>query len=142
MLRPPELADELPELELADEPVLPELLWLEELELPAECCAVACALLVCPAGSATATPAVASRPAAPAATVIDRSLDWCRSLAAIASWRDRASPVLELAVICSSGLVFAAFIMAVNLLQTFCAGCGIALAEAARSAGKTWCSCP
>ena len=90
------------------------------MELLAECCAVAtCVLLECPAGSVTATPAVASTPAAPAASVIDRSLDWCRSLAAIASWRDRRSPVLEFAVICSSALVFAAFILAADLLRTF-----------------------
>ncbi len=45
-------------------------------------------LALAPPGSVTATPAAAITPAAPAVIVIVRSLDWCRSRAAIAASRE------------------------------------------------------
>lgn len=50
-------------------------------------------------GSVMATPAAAITPAAPAATVIVRSLDWCRSLAAIAACRELGRAALGCGVI-------------------------------------------
>jgi len=89
---------ELDELELLDEPeLLPD-------ELPdffaAEWLAACCVAAACVApGSVAATPAAASTLAAPAAIVTDRSLDWWRLRAAIASCRERRGSVLGSAVI-------------------------------------------
>jgi hypothetical protein len=88
VLSPPELELE-PELLLL-ELELPELDDEELPDLPLACCEeFACVLLaLAPPGSATATPAAAITPAAPAVIVIVRSLDWCRSRAAIAASRE------------------------------------------------------
>jgi hypothetical protein len=101
-LSPPEVELELPDDCFGDEDdcfedELPEPLDAELAELPEECCAVAARDAP---GRVTATPAAASTLAAPAAIVTDRSLEWCRSRAAIAACREcRGLPSYSVIVI-------------------------------------------